>query len=845
MTILDPCCGSGHFLAEAFRILVPMRMAAEGLSARDAATAVLRDNLFGLEIDERCTQIAAFNLALVAWAYPGAGGYRPLPELNIACSGLSLGAKEEEWLKLAGKDERLREGMRRLYQLFKDAPTLGSLLDPRRKEAELFRAGFEELQPLLKAALESEELHRDATVTAAGIAAQGMARSGALLARSYTLVTTNVPYLSRARQSARLMKFSESQYGSGLGKNELAYTFLHRILNLLVRRCTAAVVLPQNFLYMHRYTAFRRWLLASSQWNLIARLGARAFETIGGEVVNVGLFLFSHTEPHREVLLRGLDLPTDLPHEAKPAYLQSGRVESVNQLTILQAPDSVFSFSVGTESVDLLEKFAECYQGLRTGDAKRFARAFWELRTLRGVWDYFQTSGGSEESVFSGYTSAIRWEGGEGKLAEYAKETRAKLHDMHESGNRAWGRKGVAIGQITLRSTAYFGDKFDNPIAVIVPRNTSDLLPLWCFLNDLSYKKVIKERNRGLYVTNAALLKVPFDIDNWRAKARERYPKGILSGQLNDDPTQWIFHGHARFSRRSLQVAVARLLGYRWPAENDPEIELDDEARAWVEEAKAWHPFEDDDGIVCIPAVCGEQPANERLLQLLQASWGCHWRDGILAELLAGTGSANLDDWLRNEFFDEHCKLFQERPFVWHIWDGRKRDGFHALVNYHKLAEGNNKGRRLLESLTYSYLGDWTARQQDGVRCGERGAEDRLAAAEALKARLAAILEGEPPYDIAVRWKPLREQAIGWEPDLYDGVRINIRPFVGAGVLRKPPRIKWTKDHGKEPRREREDYPWFWLDGAFTGERVNDVHLTHAEKYAARDRAAEGQEARR
>ena len=66
-----------------------------------------------------------------------------------------------------------------------------------------------------------------------------------------------------------------------------------------------------------------------------------------------------------------------------------------------------------------------------------------------------------------------------------------------------------------------------------------------------------------------------------------------------------------------------------------------------------------------------------------------------------------LDDWLRNGFFEQHCKLFHHRPFIWHIWDGRRRDGFHALVNYHKLAESNGKGRRLLESLTYSYLGAW------------------------------------------------------------------------------------------------------------------------------------------
>src|SRR5947209_4684393 len=71
-TMLDPCCGSGHFLVAAFHLLVPLRMADEGLSARAAADAVLRDNLFGLELDPRCTQIAAFALALAARGEPPA-----------------------------------------------------------------------------------------------------------------------------------------------------------------------------------------------------------------------------------------------------------------------------------------------------------------------------------------------------------------------------------------------------------------------------------------------------------------------------------------------------------------------------------------------------------------------------------------------------------------------------------------------------------------------------------------------------------------------------------------------------------------------------------------------------
>ena len=176
-------------------------------------------------------------------------------------------------------------------------------------------------------------------------------------------------------------------------------------------------------------------------------------------------------------------------------------------------------------------------------------------------------------------------------------------------------------------------------------------------------------------------------------------------------------------------------------------------------------------------------------------------------------------------------------------WDGRKRDGFHALVNYHKLAEGGGKGRRLLESLTHSYLGDWIRRQQDGVKRGEGGAEDRLVAAFELKKRLVAIAEGEPPFDIFVRWKPIGEQPIGWEPDINDGVRVNVRPFMaedlaggkkGAGVLRSKPNISWRKDRGKEPHCEQDAFPWFWREGEFLGERVNDIHLTRTDRQSAR-----------
>ena len=160
---------------------------------------------------------------------------------------------------------------------------------------------------------------------------------------------------------------------------------------------------------------------------------------------------------------------------------------------------------------------------------------------------------------------------------------------------------------------------------------------------------------------------------------------------------------------------------------------------------------------------------------------------------------------------------FHNRPFVWQIWDGRK-DGFSALVNYHTL------DHKLLEKLTYTYLGEWIKKQQDAVANEESGGDDRLLKARLLQDKLKLILEGEAPYDIFVRWKPLEQQPIGWHPYLNDGVRLNICPFMEVDVLRKRPNIKWGIDRGKNPPGS----PW-------GEERDNDRHLTLAEKRKARE----------
>ncbi len=140
-------------------------------------------------------------------------------------------------------------------------------------------------------------------------------------------------------------------------------------------------------------------------------------------------------------------------------------------------------------------------------------------------------------------------------------------------------------------------------------------------------------------------------------------------------------------------------------------------------------------------------------------------------------------------------------------------------------------------------LGDWINRRKDDIASGFDGAREKLAAAQSLKKKLELILEGEFPHDIFVRWKPVHKQPMGWEPDLNDGVRLNIRPFMtvgdvrkrGAGILRDKPNIHWKKDRGKDVP----SAPWYHLGpeyGGKEGDRINDHHLTLEEKQAAREK---------
>jgi len=375
--------------------------------------------------------------------------------------------------------------------------------------------------------------------------------------------------------------------------------------------------------------------------------------------------------------------------------------------------------------------------------------------------------------------------------------------------------------------------------AVVVPVKRELAAPIWSFLESSEYSADVRKLDNKVGVTPATLVKVPFDLARWQEAAAANYPDGLPMPH-SYDPTQWLFGGHPSGSEQPLHVAVARLLGYRWPRQTGssfpdcPTLGPD-----------GLESFADEDGIVCLAPLNREQPAAERLRRILFEALDAFDERALISTAAPnGSRSASLEDWLRDEFFEQHAKLFGDRPFIWHLWDGRP-DGFQVLVNYHRLDHAS------LQKLAYSYLGSWIQQQSDDARADKPGAAERLGAARALQAKLTAILEGEAPLDIFVRWKPVKHQVQGWHPDINDGVRQNIRPFLlagdvgrrGAGLFRTAPLALKDKDRGTEPERPKCDYPWYWCEdepgtdpcggGEFVGSRWNNCHLTLSRKREA------------
>jgi hypothetical protein len=675
--------------------------------------------------------------------------------------------------------------------------------------------------------------------------------------------------LGRNKQNQVITDYVDQNYLDH--RQDLYGTFIARAMQFCNNDGAIALVTPQNWHFVKSFVKTRELVANNSELALVVDLGRAAFDDMNWWAATTALTIIKCHRPASSGYYPAIRAGDGKGPVAKAQNVFS-TISLIKTSDFIDSKDHPISF-YSQEAGLRLADYCDVLQGVGTTDLPKYTRSFWEeVKVIPNKWNFYHLSPLSEVG-YAGCTDILLWEKGEGELGQ--------IQTAHK-GISAVGRKGLGIAvNNNLRATIFNGDRFDCTLAAIIPKDQTHIVPVFAYLFSNHFKEEVRKVDRALSVTEASFLKVPFDLAYWQRDAAEKFPNGLPKPYSND-PTQWLFDGHPRggadpnvaaesatnprlvtphgvrpgMAEHSLQVAVARLLGYRWPRQTGSSF-MDCPAVPEPDEADR-SGLVNPDGIVSLPALAGEADAATRLRDLIRAAWGPDYTEDTIRELLAveEAKSTDLGTWLADEFFDGHCRLFHQTPFIWHISDGA-RGGFSALVNSHRLCEATGAGRRLLEKLRDSYLGEWIGAQRRALAAHEAGAEARLIAAEHLRGELTKIIEGDPPYDIFVRWKPLDRQPIGWEPDIDDGVRLNIRPFLAARpkdsgrrdgcILRVTPRVKKHAgaDRGAEPYREKKDFPWFWAEdddvaitdfaggSEFKGRRYNDFHYSRAFKQRA------------
>ena len=135
----------------------------------------------------------------------------------------------------------------------------------------------------------------------------------------------------------------------------------------------------------------------------------------------------------------------------------------------------------------------------------------------------------------------------------------------------------------------YTGEAFRQKLLqLLLPKNPAHLPAIWAFCQSSEFNEAVRRIDQALKVTNASLVKVPFDLDSWQKIAGTAGP---LPEPYSNEPTQWLFKGDPMNSTEPLQVAVARLLGYHWPQQKSDNLDT----------------YAVKGGIICLPPIAGEE----------------------------------------------------------------------------------------------------------------------------------------------------------------------------------------------------------------------------------------------
>lgn len=455
LKVVDPACGSGHMLTYAFDLLYAI-YEEEGYAPAEIPGLILTNNLYGIEIDPRAGALAAFALTMKARSKQRTFFNRQVEPNVCVLDPIRFSQAEIDFLLTRRGDKHAEAAF---WNQFENADTFGSLIQP-----------DPELTVRLKQHIAQLDDGRDILLADVLDRAERVIEQSEYLVNRYAVVVANPPYMGAKNMDRRLAEFANELYPNS--KPDLFAMFIERCLGLAAQHGCVAMITMQSWMFLSSYEKLRQRLLSEAPVSSMLHLGARAFDSIGGEVVATAAFVLeSDGNEHAEsVFVRTVDCGDEAAKRA--ALLQAitnsecGWRYTSSAADFDRIPGSPIAYWLSDAMRGVFSKgrplreIAEPRKGMDTGENARFLRGWWEVSRSASSLTKFRSGAWVPYNKGGGFR---RWYG----YREFLVDWRTGGSEMRtRSGAQYFGREGwtwgtVSSGGLSLRYTPE-GAAFDN-----------------------------------------------------------------------------------------------------------------------------------------------------------------------------------------------------------------------------------------------------------------------------------------------------------------------------------------------------------------------------------------------
>ena len=437
--VIDPCMGSGHILVYAFDVLMQI-YESYGYSRREAAKSIVENNIYGLDIDDRAFQLAYFAIMMKARSYNRRFltlGIEPNLCVIQESNGLQYDKDMGEFLL----EEEHRETLQYLLQTFVDAKEYGSILNVEKRDYDSFLKAWE---LAAEAALENVIMmgwYRECNQIV-----PTLARQAKILSQKYDVAVTNPPYMGISNGNAKLNEFIKKNYPDS--KSDLFAVFIERCGQLIKENRYQAMITQHAWMFLSSFEKLRAKLQMVDTVNM-AHLGARAFEEIGGEVVQTTSFVLrkSHITGYKGTYCRLIE-PTTQKGKEEMYLAEENRYMAV-QDNFRKIPGSPAAYWVSSgisrafENGKPLSELTIARNGMKTGDNGRFLRFWWEVSSKKmntcaesaetaiksGMKWFPYNKGGEARKWYGNNDYVVNWENAGMEIFQNAKLDKRNVQD--------------------------------------------------------------------------------------------------------------------------------------------------------------------------------------------------------------------------------------------------------------------------------------------------------------------------------------------------------------------------------------------------------------------------------